>query len=102
MGVMTNDRITHVIEVRHLHFIEQDGILEFARVAHDFAVADDYVFPHKTTATNAAGFARPRPAFQPRPLVNHRSPANKNMVPDKMSAQKINQHDGLKTKFQAT
>ena len=68
MRVMTKNRITHVIEMRHLCFIEQDAVFEFARVAHDYAVADDDVFAHVTAAANVAVFADPRRALStPRP-----------------------------------
>src|SRR5436309_1089316 len=102
MGVMANDRITHVIEVRHLHFIEKDGIFEFARVAHDYTVADDHVFAHVTTAATVAVFADRRRAFQHSALFNDRSSANKNMVADKWFAHQLGQDCRLETKLQVT
>lgn len=102
MRVMSNDRITHVIEVRHLHVIEQDGILEFARVPHDYAVADDHVLAHVAAAANVAIFADPRWAFQHSALLNDRSSANKNMVADKWFAQQLAQDCRLETKLQVT
>src|SRR4029077_15493883 len=102
MRVMTNDRITHVIEVRHLHFIEQDGVFEFAGVSHDYAVADDHVFAHVTTAADVAVFTDPRRAFQHRALLNHSFSADKNMVADKRLAHELAQDRGLEAKLQVT
>src|SRR5438477_538231 len=81
-----SNRITYVIEVRHLYFIEEDGVFEFAGVSHDYAIPDDHVFAHVTTAANVAVFADPRRAFQHRALFDDCSSANKNMVADKWLA----------------
>ncbi len=81
--------------MRHLHFIEQDGILEFAGVPHDNTVADDHVFADVTAAANLAVFADPRRAFQRRTLLNDRSSANKNMVADKRFAHELAQDCGI-------
>src|SRR6266513_1620201 len=63
MRVMTNDRVTYVIEVGHLYFIEQNGIFEFAGVSHDNAIPDDDIFPNIDSAANMAVFSDPRRAF---------------------------------------
>src|SRR4030095_6539664 len=80
MRVMADDRITDVIEVRNLHFIEQDGIFEFAGVPHDYAVADDDIFPNVNSAADVAIFTDPCRAFQHRALLDDRSSSNKNMI----------------------
>ena len=102
MCVVTNDRITDVIEMRHLHFIEQDGVLEFAGVSHDHAVADDHVFAHVAAAPNVAVFADPCRAFQHRALFDDRSSANKNMVADEWLAHQLAEDRRLQTKLQVT
>src|ERR671931_2405911 len=102
MRVMTNDRVTHIIEVRYLHFIEQDGIFELAGVSHDDAVADDHIFAHVTAAANVAVFADPRRAFQHRALLNDGSSANKNMAAYKWLTHQLAQDDGLEAKLQVT
>src|ERR1700730_6141102 len=102
MRVMTDDRITHVIEVRHLHFIEQDGIFEFAGVSHDYAVADDHVLAHVAAAANVAVLADPRRAFQHCPLFNDRSSADGDMVADKRLAHELAEECRLEAKLQIT
>src|SRR6266545_6014131 len=102
MRVMTDNRITYVIEVRHLHFIEQDGIFEFAGVSHDYAVANDHVFAHVTAATDVTVFADPCRTFQHRALFNNSSSANKNMVADERLAHELAQDCRLQTKLEVT
>src|ERR1700730_4867672 len=102
MRVMANDRITHVIEVRHLHLIEQDGIFEFAGVSHDYAVADDHVLAHVTAAANVAVLADPRRAFQHCPLFNDSSSADEDMAADKRLAHELPEDCRLETKLQIT
>src|SRR5258708_25724955 len=102
MCVVTNNRITDVIEMRHLHFIEQDGIFEFAGVSHHDAVADDYVFTHVTAAADVAVFADPRRAFQHRALFDDLSSAHKNMVANKWLAHQLAKDCTLQTKLQVT
>jgi len=99
MRMMTNDRITDVIEVWHLHFIEQDGIFEFAGVSHYDAIADDDIFPDIDSAANMAVFADPRRPFQYGPLFYDRSSANENMVADKRFAHELAQNGRLQTKL---
>ena len=63
MRAVTENRIADVIEMRHLRFIEEDAVLEFARVPHHHAVADDHIFAHVTTAADLAVRRRSRPAL---------------------------------------
>jgi len=86
MCVVTNNRITDVIEMRHLYFIEQDRVFEFAGVSHDNAVANDHVFAHVAAAADVAVVADPCRALQHRALFDDRSPADKNMVANKWLA----------------
>src|SRR5439155_1236552 len=45
--------------MRHLHFVEENAVLELARVSHHNTVADDHVLAHVATAADPAIFADP-------------------------------------------
>src|SRR5262245_16683683 len=59
----SENRIADVIEMRHLRFVEDDAVFEFARVAHDHAVADHDILAHITAASDMAVVADPRRPF---------------------------------------
>ena len=80
--LIAQDGVAHVIEMRHLCFIEQNAILELARVAHYDAIASDDVLAHVATAANLAVFADPRRALQHRALLNDRSSPNEHAIAD--------------------
>src|SRR5919201_7069732 len=102
MGVVTKNGVAHVIEVRYLHFIQKNAILELARIPHHHAVPDDYVFAHIATAANPAIFTDPGGAFQYSALLDDRSSADEDMVADERLAHQLAQDRGLQTKLQVT
>ena len=75
MRVMAEDRIADVIKMRHLRFVEQNAILELARVAHHHAIAHDHVLAHVTAAAHLTIFADPCRTFQNRALLDDRARA---------------------------
>jgi hypothetical protein len=95
MNVMTKDRIADVIEVRHLHFVEQDAILKFARVTHHHAVSGNHIFAHVTTTADAAIFTNPRRAFEHRALLDDCSSADENMIADERLSHQLAENCGL-------
>src|SRR5690242_15493938 len=56
--------IADVIKVRHLNLVEENTILELARVTHDDAVAHDHVFADVAARANMAAFPDPSRALQ--------------------------------------
>ena len=88
--------------MRHLRFIEQDAVLEFARVPHHHAVADDHVFPHVTAAADVAVLSDPGRPFQDRALFDNRARADENRVADERLADEFTQHRRLQAKLQIT
>src|ERR1043166_3577222 len=102
MRVMTQNRVTHVIEMGHLCFIEQNAILELARIAHHDAIAGDDVLAHVATAPNLAVFADPRRALQHRALLNNGSSADEHAIADEWLAPQFTQHGRLQPKLQIT
>jgi hypothetical protein len=84
--VVTQDGITDIIEVRHLRFIEQNAIFEFARVTHHDTIAGYDVLAHVTAATNLAIFADPRRTFEHGTLLNNGSSADENAIADEWFA----------------
>ena len=84
--MVPKDGVADVIEMRHLCFIEQDAVLEFARIAHYDAIAGDNVLAYVATAANLAVFADPRRAFQHRALLNDRSSADEHAIADEWLA----------------
>jgi len=86
VSVVTQDGITDIIEVRYLHFIEQDAILNSQRVTHHNAIPGDDVLAHVTAAANLAIFTNPGRTFQHRTLLNNRSSADKDAIADEWFA----------------
>src|SRR5918996_966191 len=84
--LMAQDGVAHVIKMRHLYFIEQNAVFEFARIAHYDAITGDDVLTHVTTAANLAVFADPRGPLQHRALLNDRSSADEHAIADERLA----------------
>jgi hypothetical protein len=85
-----------------LCLVEQNAILELARVAHHDAITGDDVLAHVATAANLAVFADPRWALQHRALLNDRSSADEHAIADERFAHKLSEHGGFQSKLQIT
>jgi len=59
MRAIANDGIAHVVKMRNLRFIKDDGIFELARIPHYHPVANDDVFTNVTTTPNMTVLANP-------------------------------------------
>src|ERR1043166_369089 len=86
--------------MRHLRIVENDAVLELARVAHRDAVADNDVLTHVTAAADLAVLADPCGAFQDRALFDNRTAADKNIVADERFADQLAEHRRFQTKLQ--
>src|SRR5437879_13652531 len=82
MCFKSKNGIANVIEMRHLRFIENNAVLELARISHDYSVSDDDIFAHVTAAANMAILSDPRRSFQHRALLNNRAAADENVADD--------------------
>src|SRR6266404_210020 len=102
MRVMTQDRIADIVEMRRLHFVEEDAIFEFARVSHDHAIAHNDVLAHVTTAANFAIFADPRRPFYDRALLDNRSATDEDRVADERFPHQLAQYAWLQAELQIT
>ena len=102
VGVMTKNGIADVIEVWHLHVVEEDAIFKFARVPHHCAFAGDHVLAHVTAAADPTIFTDPRGALQKRTLLDDRAFTNEHMVTDERLAHQLSQDRWLQAKLQIT
>src|SRR5438270_11380156 len=100
MRAMPEDRIAHVIEMRHLRFIEQNAVLELARIPHHDPIPDDHILAHVTAAPDMAIVANPRRSFQHRALLDNRSGADEDCVADKRLPDQLAHHRGLQSKLE--
>ena len=82
MRAVTENRIADIIEMRHLRFVEENAVLELARISHHHAVARDHILADVTTAADVAILADPRRPFQNRALLDDCAFADKNRVAD--------------------
>src|SRR3954471_7314897 len=97
---MPEDRVPHVVEMRHLGFIEQNAVLEFARISHHDPVPHDDVFAHVTAASDVAILADPRWSLQDRSLFDNRSRTNENRAADERFSDEFPEYGGLESKLQ--
>src|SRR5438067_3146236 len=100
MRAMPENRIADIIKMRHLRFIEQDAVLELARVPHHHPVPHDHVLAHVTAAPDVTILADPRRPLQPCSLLHDRARADENRVADKRLPDQFAEHRGLQTKLQ--
>jgi hypothetical protein len=63
MGLVAEDGVAHIIEVRDFAVIEQNAVLELAGIPEYAAIAHDYIFPYVAAAADLAVFANPRRPF---------------------------------------
>src|SRR5437762_10227966 len=88
--------------MRHLRFVEENAILEFAGVPHHYAIADDYVLAYVAATANLTILADPGGTFQNRTLFNNRATSDEDMIADERFSQQFAEHSGLQTKLQVT
>src|SRR5215472_13504666 len=100
--MVPEDGVTDIIEMGHLCVLEQNGILELARVAHDDTVAGNDILAHVATAANLAVFANPRRTLQHRALLNHRSSADEHAIADERLADQLTEDGGFQSELQVT
>src|SRR5439155_18203558 len=84
----------------HLHFVEQDAILEFAGVPHHHAISSDHVFAHVATTADPTILSNPGRSLQHRALLNDCSSADKDMITDERLAHQLAQDRWLQAKLQ--
>src|SRR4029077_4407989 len=72
----SKNRIADVIKMRHLSFVENDAVLELARVAHDDTVADDDILADVAAAANLTILADPGRSLQNCALFDNGAAAN--------------------------
>ena len=49
MSLVTQDGISHIVIMGHLHLVEKHHVFELCRVSHDSALSHDGVSPDKCT-----------------------------------------------------
>ena len=57
--LVSENRVPHVIEMRHLRLIEEDAVLKLAGISENGAVPHDDVFPDITATADMTIFADP-------------------------------------------
>ncbi len=87
--MITQNRIADVVKMRDLRFIEENAVLELARISHHRAIADHHIFAHIAAAADLTIFADPRRPFQNRALLDNRSAADKHVAADKRFTQSV-------------
>src|SRR6266404_3570887 len=102
MRFKSKNRIADVIKMRHLSFVENDAVLEFARVAHDDTVADDDVLADIAAAADLAILADPGRSFQDRTLFDNGAAANEHIAADERTTNELAEHGRFQTKLQIT
>src|SRR5450432_2618137 len=102
MTFIAENRIAHVIKMRHLRVVEDDAVFKFARVAHHNAVADDHVLADVTAVANLAALANPRRAFDHRALLDRGSFSDKNRAAHKWLADQPSFNSRLEPELQIT
>src|SRR5262249_32693115 len=90
------------IKMGHLRFVAYDAVLEFARVPHHHAIADDYVLAHVTATTDMTFFADPSRSFDDCALFNDGAAADKDRVADERLSHQLSEHGRFQTKLQVT
>src|SRR5947207_9255859 len=100
MRFKSKNRIADVIKMRHLSFVENDAVLEFARIAHYDAVANDDVLADVAAAADLAIFADPGRSFQDRALFDNRAAANEHTAADERTADELAEYRRFQAKLQ--
>ena len=101
VALVTQDRVADVIEMRHLRAVEQQAVLELARVAQHGVVAHDDVLAHVTTVADVAVRADPRRAFDHRAVLDDRAFAHEHVRPDvRLADQFALEHRGLQAELE--
>src|SRR5574339_472849 len=77
---MTEDRITHVTEMRDLRFVKQDAALQFARIPHHTPVADDYILPYVGVMAYLAVAANDCRSLNHYAVLEHRPLADEHLL----------------------
>jgi len=102
MRAKAENGIADIIEMRHLRFVAHDAILEFARVPHYHAVADDDVLAHVTATPDMTLYANPSRSFYDCALFNDGAAADEDSAADERFSHRLTEHGGLQTKLQIT
>lgn len=64
MRLVAENRIPDITEMRHLHAIEQEAILELAGISQDATASDDDIAPHKRAWADLGARSDPRGSDQ--------------------------------------
>src|SRR5260370_8630098 len=97
MCFKSKNGIANVIEMRRLRFVENNAVLELARISHDYSVSDDDIFAHVPAAADMAILSDPGRPFQYCALLDNRAPPHKNVAADESPSPDTAQHPPLST-----
>ena len=100
MSAVTEDGITDVVEVGYLRSVEDQGVLELARVSEDAIIAHDDVLTDVTTATDLAVCADPSGALDDGTWFDHGAWADEDGVTDEGLADGSAEDGGFQTELQ--
>src|SRR5438067_1167159 len=100
MAFVAENRVADVIEMRHLRFVEEDAILELARVPHYDAIADDDVFADVAAVANFALFPDPGRPFDHRALLDRGPFSDENRAAHERLSDQSSLDARLQTKLQ--
>ena len=52
MGPASQDRVSNVVEMRHLNPVKQDGVLDLCGISDDAAASDDHIAPQESAGAD--------------------------------------------------
>ena len=97
---MPENRITHVVEMRHLGFVEDETIFEFTRISGDHPIADDDVFANVASAADFAVVTDPGRTFDHGTLLDDGIFAHENRRTDKWFADELAVQSGFEAELE--
>ncbi len=89
MCLVTENRVTDIVEMGDLRLVKDEAVLEFAGVAQHNAIPDDNIFTDVGTVADFASFSDPGWPLDHGAMLDHRPSSDENRAADEGLADQL-------------
>jgi hypothetical protein len=100
VGLVAEDRVADIVEVRDLCLVEDEAIFEFRGIPGHDSISENHIFPDVTSVSNLTVLADPSRTFDHGPLFDHRAFADKHSAAHERLADEAAMETGLQAELE--
>ena len=100
VGLVAENRVAHIVEVRDLCFVEDEAVFKFRGISSHDSISENHIFPDVTPISNLAVLPDPSRTFDHGPLFDHRAFADKHRAAHERLADEAAMETGFEAELE--